>query len=196
MLTTIKSRFIGTYGCIWLAFFCGTWHWAAGQHSNAFAQLHQAKANTHIPVTIFSQTFGTQDTLVHRLVLHNWYMHKQYPFPLRITNTPFLAGRSSLHGLGLLLDTTSVFNVGDTVLTIFSKTKDSGLFVADYTETVLGQLVNDSNNPTTRVAKVTNGLVLIATRPLLFGMEVSYAYQDVIALFPNDTTVRAKMQYE
>jgi hypothetical protein len=172
------------------------WHSLSAQHSDPFAQLRQSKAKSLIPVTIVSATAGTQDTLVHRLLLHNWYLQKHYPFPLRITNTPFSVGRSSLHGLGLLLDTTSVFNVGDTVLTVFSKTKDTGYFAADYAETALGQLVNDSNNPTTRVAKVPFGLVLIATRPLVFGIEVSYAYKDVIALFPNDTTVRAKMQYE
>lgn len=142
------------------------------------------------------------DTLFNRFALHGegivGAFLKEYPSQyIYLSNTGFVLQASQLHGVGLHLGLGQSFAVGDTVCYGYYRNGQSGKFLQDYTETMMGNFVNhqDSSLASVKPVLTSDGVVLIANKNLSTGDEVTACYHKLLAVFGNDPVAISMIKF-
>ncbi|MDX2003300.1 MAG: SET domain-containing protein [Chitinophagales bacterium] len=137
----------------------------------------------------------TRDTMLTRFGYKLWSGGTNYPGYTDWLNYPFAVANSIIAGVGLFTDSSSSFTSGQSVGYAFYKTGSTGKFSFDYVETNLGSFINDSQTPNLDILVTSDGIVLRANQAIGPNTELTANYRALIALFPQDASLKALVRY-
>jgi hypothetical protein len=134
--------------------------------------------------------YHNRDTILSRESIFFWSKSGQIPVYLEWENTSFALCKSTIRGTGLFTNTSGSFTTGQDVGLLFIKVGTSGKFIKDYYQSNAGYFVNDSQTPNVTVVSTSQGLMMQAISDIYPNTEIVASFQSIIAMFPNDPTVK------